>query len=76
MTAQENKPAELKIQKHTVMEQFEPDMVLSVDNRRRLKEKRKNTFKRRKGILDTLDISERRRQRLLKALLKNPFQTN
>ena len=31
------------------------------------------TIKRRRGILDTLNISERRRERLLKALLKNPF---
>jgi len=61
------------VQKYTVMEQYEPELVLSVDERIRLKKKRAATIKRRRGILDTLDISERRRQRLLKALLKNPF---
>ena len=47
--------------------------MLSVNERVRLKKKRIATIKRRKGILDTLDISERRRERLLKALLKDPF---
>ena len=63
----------LKVKKYTVMEQYEPELVLSVDERVRLKKKRIATIKRRRGILDTLDISERRRERLLKALLKNPF---
>lgn len=62
-----------KVQKHTVMEQYEPAMVLSVDERVRLKKERLVTIKRRKGILDTLDISDRRRQRLLKELIRNPF---
>lgn len=55
------------------MEQYEPELVLSVDIRVRLKKERMATIKRRRGILDTLVISERRRERLLKALLKNPF---
>ena len=55
------------------MELYEPDLVLSVDERKQLKKKRKNTLERRKRILDTLTITERRRQRLLKALHKNPF---
>ena len=40
---------------------------------KRVKKKRMATIKRRRGILDTLDISERRRERLLKELLDNPF---
>ena len=63
----------LKVKKYTVMEQYEPELVLSVNERVRLKKKRIATIKRRRVILDTLDISERRRERLLKALLKNPF---
>ena len=55
------------------MELYEPDLILSVDERKQLKKKRKNTIERRKRILDTLTITERRRQRLLKALHKNPF---
>lgn len=63
----------VKVKKYTVMEQYEPELVLSIDERVRLKEERIATIKRRRGILDTLDISERRRERLLKALVKNPF---
>ena len=67
------KSQNLKVQKYTVMEQYEPELVLSVDERVRLKKERLATIKQRRGILDTLDISERRRERLLKAFLKNPF---
>jgi len=63
----------LKVQKYTVMELYEPELVLSVDERVRLKTERMTTIMRRRGILDTLDITERRRERLLKELLKNPF---
>ena len=69
----EIKSKDLKVKKHTVMEQFEPEMVLSVKERVRLKEERMAIIKHRRGILDTLQISERRRQKLLKALINNPF---
>ncbi len=72
-TVTEEKNQNLKVQKYTVMEQYEPELVLSVDERVRLKKERIATIKRRRGILDTLDIPERRREKLLKALLKNPF---
>ncbi|MGB5437589.1 MAG: hypothetical protein WBM98_16970 [Maribacter sp.] len=73
MSAQANDAEKIKIKKHTVMELYEPDLVLSVDARMQLKVEHKNTMARRNSILDTLDISERRRQRLRKLLLKNPF---
>ncbi len=69
----EKKGQNLKVQKYTIMEQYEPELVLSVNERVRLKKERIATIKRRRGILDTLDISERRRERLLKELLNNPF---
>ncbi|WP_273275010.1 hypothetical protein [Maribacter polysiphoniae] len=71
--AQEYKPSAQEVKKHTVMEMYEPDLVLSVAERKQLKEKRENSIALRKRILDTLDISERRRERLLKVLNKNPF---
>ena len=73
MYAQEYEAEKIAVKKHTVMELYEPDLVLSVNARRQLKAERKNTIARRRSILDTLDISERRRQRLRKLLLKNPF---
>ncbi len=67
------KSQNIKVKKYTVMEQYEPELVLSVNERVRLKKKRIATIKRRRRILDTLDISDRRRERLLKELLNNPF---
>lgn len=69
----DKKSQNVAVQKYTVMEQFEPTLVLSVDERIRLKKKRTAIIKRRRCILDTLAISERRRLKLLKALLINPF---
>lgn len=62
-----------KVQKYTVMEKFEPELVLPADERKRLKEERKQLIAQRRNILDTLSISDRRRQRLLRELNKNPF---
>jgi len=62
-----------KIKKHTVLEQYESDLVLSAEDRLQLKKERIATIKKRKGIIDTLDISERQRRRLLKELYRTPF---
>ncbi len=71
--AQEYSTPTQEVKKYTVMELYEPDLILSVAERKQLKEKRQHSIAVKKRILDTLDISERRRQRLLKALDKNPF---
>lgn len=64
---------EVKVQKYTVMEKFEPDYVIPVDERKRLKFERREMVAHRRSILDTLNISDRRRSRLLRELNKNPF---
>lgn len=61
------------VQKYTVMEKFEPDLVIPVDERKRLKEERKQMVVQRKNVLDTMNISDRRRSRLLRELKENPF---
>ena len=63
----------LKVEKWTVLEEYEPDMILSAEDRMALKKKRFVEVKRRKGILDTMDISERKRKKLMRDLYKNPF---
>tara|TARA_R110002049_G_scaffold158061_1_gene322999 strand:- start:295 stop:642 length:348 start_codon:yes stop_codon:yes gene_type:complete len=63
----------IKVEKRTVLEEYEPDMILSAEDRLALKEKRMVEAKRRRGILDTMDISDRKRKKLLKDLYKNPF---
>lgn len=62
----------IKVKKRTVMERYEPKMILSVEDRVRLKEERLATIKKRREIIDTLSISERRRRRLLKELYRTP----
>ncbi|MCM4173254.1 hypothetical protein DHD32_17405 [Arenibacter sp. TNZ] len=63
----------LKVEKWTILEEYEPDMILSAQDRINLKKKRIVEVRRRKGILDTLDISDRKRKKLLKDLYKSPF---
>ena len=54
------------------MEQYEPEMILTVDDRIRLKKERIATIQKRRRIIDTLDISDRRKRRLLKELYRTP----
>lgn len=63
----------LKVERLTILEEYEPDMILSAEDRISLKKKRIVEAKRRNGILDTMDISDRKRKKLLKDLYKNPF---
>ncbi|NKI25861.1 hypothetical protein HCG49_04740 [Arenibacter sp. 6A1] len=76
-TAQTNGDT-LVIPKHeivnrTLLEQFEPGMVLSKETRIRLKKDRISEAKRRRGFLDSLTISDRKKQKLLRDLTKKPF---
>jgi hypothetical protein len=67
----ENK--ELKVQKRTLMGQFEPTLVKPVEERVALKEKRIAYQRTTKRMLDTLDISDRKRRKLMRELRKSPF---
>ena len=55
------------------MEQYEPDLILSAADRIQLKKERLATIKKRREIIDTLDISDRKRRKLLKELYRSPF---
>jgi hypothetical protein len=59
--------------KTTLLETYEPTMVISVRERKRLKTVRIKEEKRKRSILDTLEISERKRKRLIKDIYKDPF---
>ncbi|HMB63111.1 MAG TPA: hypothetical protein VKN36_08575 [Eudoraea sp.] len=63
---------EMKVKKKTVMEQYEPALVLSVDDRIRLKKERIALLQRRRRIIDTLKITDRKKRRLLKELYSSP----
>lgn len=64
---------QFQVKKYTLMEQFEPDMVVPVAERVQLKEERFDLIQERRGILDTLDVSERKKRKLLRDIYKNPL---
>ncbi|WP_430966793.1 hypothetical protein [Spongiimicrobium sp. 2-473A-2-J] len=64
---------EIQVEKRTLMERFEPKMVVSVEQRIQMKKDRKAEMARALEMLDTMDIKARKRQRLLKDLHKNSF---
>ena len=64
---------EVKVQKRTLMGQFEPTLVKTVEERVALKEKRIAHQRTTKRMLDTLDISDRKRRQLMRELRKSPF---
>ncbi|WP_339653913.1 hypothetical protein [uncultured Maribacter sp.] len=62
-----------KINKRTLLNQFESDYVLSVSERIALKQSRIAFQYRTKQILDSLNISDKKRKRLIQELKRNPF---
>ena len=64
---------ELTVEKRTVLERFDSDLVISPEERMKLKMERIATIQKRQEIIDTLNISERQRRRLLKELYRSPF---
>lgn len=73
VTAQTTSKKEIKVLKRTLIGQFEPDYVIPVDERIALKEKRIAKQRHTKRILDTLDISDRKRRKLMRELKRSPF---
>lgn len=66
---------EIKVKKRTIMHQFEPDLVMSAENRLAIKKKRKEETQRKLMMIDTMNISERKRRKLLKDLVQTPYST-
>ena len=74
-TAQEvnDMNTEKSVVKYTIMERFEPELILTATEREKMKAERFAEIKSKMEILDTLDISERKRDRLIEDLMENPF---
>jgi hypothetical protein len=64
---------ETRIRVHTVMEHYAPEYVLAPEERRRLKNERHKDIAARRAVIDTLDISRRKKRRLLRELYNTPF---
>ena len=63
----------VKVQRHTVMSRFEPEIASSEEERLTKRHNRISETERKLSILDTLDISERKRKALLLDLKYTPF---
>ncbi len=61
------------VKKYTVMDKFEPELVIPREERIALKEKYNEFIVNAKVAIDTLQISDRKRRRLLKDLKESPF---
>lgn len=73
LQAQEQSKKEHEVTKYTVMERFEPQLILTPEERINLKEERVADMRRTRDIVDTLDISERKRERLLQDIIDQPY---
>jgi hypothetical protein len=62
-----------KVKERTLMEHYAPELVLPADERRQLKVERYYWVTEREAVIDTLDISNRKKRRLLKELHRSPF---
>lgn len=63
----------VKVQRHTVMARFDPEIASSEEERLKKKQNRIAETQRKLSILDTLNISERKRKILLRDLKYNPY---
>lgn len=64
---------DVEIQKYTIMERFEPGYVVSTQKRAEMKRKRMANTEYALDVLDTMKISNRKRNQLLRDLKYNPF---
>ncbi len=61
------------VKKHTVMDKFEPKLVIPHEERIALREKYNEFIVNAKEAIDTLQISDRKRRKLLRDLKESPF---
>ena len=64
---------DVKVKKRTVMERYEPELVISAEERLQKKKERLAEIKRKRSIIDTLSISNRKRRKLLLELYRSPY---
>lgn len=65
--------SKVKVKRHTVMSRFDSEIASSEKERLKKKQNRIAETERKLSILDTLDISKRRRKMLLRDLKYTPF---
>ncbi len=63
------------VKKNTMMARFEPELTISAKERERMKAERFAEIKLKMEMLDTMDISQRKREKLLVDIINKPFST-
>lgn len=63
----------IKVKRHTVMERFEPDFVVTADERMEKKQQRVVDTELKLKIIDTLNVSDRKKRKLLLDLKYAPY---
>lgn len=71
--AQDSLQFDARVKQRMLLNQFESDYVLTASERVALKQSRLAYQYRMKEILDSMDISDGRRKRLIQELKRNPF---
>ncbi|TDT45367.1 hypothetical protein CLV90_2454 [Maribacter spongiicola] len=71
--AQDSLQSDARVKQRMLLNQFESDYVLTASERVALKQSRIAYQYRMKEILDSMDISDGRRKRLIQELQRNPF---
>lgn len=71
--AQDSLQLDARVKQRMLLNKFEADYVLTASERVALKQSRLAHQYRMKEILDSLDISDARRKRLIRELKENPF---
>ncbi len=64
---------EVKVQRHTVMEQFAPEIMQTAEERKQRKLDHLAEIEMKKRALDTMDISRRKKRKLLADLNNTPY---
>lgn len=67
------KKSNVKVQRYTVMSRFETSIAKTEEERMQMKHERIALTELRLSILDTLDISDRKKRKLLRDLKYSPF---
>ena len=73
LTAQTSEDKLLKEQRRTLLYKFEPDYVQPASERIALKEKRIAALRKMQEIINDLNISDKKRYKLMRELKQNPF---
>ena len=72
-TAPKTEKKEVEVQRHTVMEQFAAEKTFTLEERKQKRLAHLEEIEKLKKALDTMDISRRRKKKILSDLINKPY---